>query len=41
MIGRTLPEPRFRVLDGGRTLIDADLGELALLHAAALQPLVE
>ncbi len=41
MIGRTLPEPRFRVLDGGRTLIDADLGELAALHAGALGPLVE
>ena len=41
MIGRTLAEPRFRVLDGGRTLIDADLNELAALHAAPLRPLVE
>ncbi len=41
MIGRTLAEPRFRILDGGRTLIDADLGELAEEHAAPLRPLVE
>jgi phosphoribosylformylglycinamidine synthase len=41
MIGRTLAEPRLRILDGGRTLLDAELGDLAEAHAAALRPLVE
>ncbi len=41
MVGRTLAEPRFRLLDGGRTLVDMDLGELQRLHAEALGPMVE
>ena len=41
MVGRTLAEPRFKLLDGGRTLVDFDLGELGRLHADALKPLVE
>ena len=41
MIGRTLGEPRFKVLDGGRTLLDLDLGELQRASADALKPLVE
>jgi phosphoribosylformylglycinamidine synthase len=41
MIGRTLAEPRLRILDGGRTLLDVELGDLAEAHAAALRPLVE
>jgi phosphoribosylformylglycinamidine synthase len=39
--GRTLEEPRFRVLDGGRTLIDLALEEAARLHADGLKPYVE
>jgi hypothetical protein len=41
MTGRTLEEPRLRFLDGGRTLIDASIAELAAAHAAALRPMVE
>jgi phosphoribosylformylglycinamidine synthase II len=41
MTGRTLDIPRFRVLDGGRTLIDAPLDELATVHRAGLAPWVE
>ena len=41
MIGRTLAEPRFRILDGGHTLVDLDLGQLQRLHGDALKPVVE
>jgi len=41
MIGRTLPEPRFRILDGGTALVDAELRELRDLYAGALRPYVE
>ncbi len=41
MIGRTLAEPRFRILDGGRTLVDLDLEGLQRLHADALKEIVE
>ena len=41
MTGRTLAEPRLRILDGGRTLIDAALVDLAARHGGALKPLVE
>ena len=39
--GRTLEEPRFRVLDGGRTLIDIDLAEAERLHRDGIRPYVE
>ena len=41
MIGRTLDEPRFRILDGGHTLVDMDLESLQRLHGDALKPIVE
>jgi phosphoribosylformylglycinamidine synthase len=41
MIGRTLAEPRFRILDGGHTLVDMDLESLQRLHRDALRPIVE
>ena len=41
MIGRTLPEPRFRLLDGGLALIDSDLADLAAVHRGAIRPYVE
>jgi predicted ATPase len=41
MTGRTLDVPRFRILDGGRTLIDAAMDELAAAHRAGLAPWVE
>ncbi len=41
MIGRTLTEPRLRLLDGGLTLVDADLADLAAIHAGAIRPYVE
>jgi phosphoribosylformylglycinamidine synthase len=41
MTGRTLETPRLRILDGGRTLIDAGLEELAAANGEALRPLVE
>ena len=41
MIGRTLAEPRFRILDGGHTLVDMDLEGLQRLHRDALRPIVE
>ena len=41
MIGRTLAEPRFRILDGGHTLVDMDLERLQRLHQDALRPIVE
>lgn len=41
MTGRTLDEPRLRILDGGRTLIDAAVEDLAAAHGGALRPLVE
>ena len=40
-VGRTLPEARFRILDGESALIDADLGPLASLHEDAIRPYVE
>jgi phosphoribosylformylglycinamidine synthase len=39
--GRTLEEPRFRILDGGRTLIDIDLAEAERLHRDGIRPYVE
>ncbi|MGE5178512.1 MAG: phosphoribosylformylglycinamidine synthase subunit PurL [Bacteroidota bacterium] len=41
MIGRTIEEARLRILDGGTTLVDADLAELATEYGAALRPYVE
>ena len=41
MIGRTLPEPRLRFLDAGTALIDANLGDLAAIHADAIRSYVE
>jgi hypothetical protein len=41
MVGRTLGEPRIRLLDGGRPLVDLDLETLARIHAEALGPMVE
>ena len=41
MIGRTLAEPRFRLLDGGLALVDADLADLAPIHSGAIRPYVE
>jgi hypothetical protein len=41
IMGRTLAEPRFRVLDGGRTLVDLDMAEAARLHGDGLRPYVE
>jgi len=41
MIGRTLAEPRFRILDGGHTLVDMDLESLQRIHADALKPIAE
>ena len=41
MIGRTLAEPRFRILDGGHTLVDMDLESLQRLNQDALRPIVE
>ncbi len=41
VVGRTLDEPRFRVLDGGRTLFDLDLEEASRLHRDAIRPFVE
>ncbi|HYJ32330.1 MAG TPA: phosphoribosylformylglycinamidine synthase subunit PurL [Candidatus Binatia bacterium] len=41
MIGRTLPEPKLRFMDGGTTLIEADLAELRDLYGGALRPYVE
>lgn len=41
MIGRTLAEPRFRLLDGGHTLVDMDLEALQRIHADALKPVAE
>ena len=41
MIGRTFAEPRFRILDGGHTLVDLDLESLQRLHQAALKPIAE
>ncbi|HEY2924244.1 MAG TPA: phosphoribosylformylglycinamidine synthase subunit PurL [Candidatus Eisenbacteria bacterium] len=41
MIGRTLAEPRFRILDGGHTLVDMDLERLQRLNADALKPIAE
>ena len=41
MIGRTLAEPRFRLLDGGMALVDADLSDLAAIHAGAIRAYVE
>jgi len=39
--GRTLAEPRFRVLDGGHTLMDLDMAEASRLHGDGLRPYVE
>ena len=41
MVGRTLAEPRFRILDGGHTLVDMDLETLQRIHSGALQPIAE
>jgi phosphoribosylformylglycinamidine synthase len=41
MTGRTLADPRFRILDGGHTLVDLDLESLQRLHADALKPIAE
>ena len=41
IIGRTLPEPRFRMTDGVATLIDAPLDELARIHFDAIRSYVE
>ena len=41
MIGRTLPEPRFRLLDGGLALVDADLADLAAIQGGAIRAYVE
>ncbi len=41
MIGRTLAEPTFRILDGGHPLVDLDLESLQRLHGDALKSLVE
>jgi phosphoribosylformylglycinamidine (FGAM) synthase-like enzyme len=41
MIGRTLAEPRFRILDGGHTLVDMDLETLRRFHSEALKPIAE
>jgi len=41
MTGRTLAEPRFRILDGGHTLVDLDLESVQRIHADALKPLAE
>jgi phosphoribosylformylglycinamidine synthase len=41
MIGRTLAEPRFRILDGGHTLVDMDLERLRRLNADALKAIAE
>jgi len=41
MVGRTLAEPRFRILDGGHTLVDMDLETLQRFHSEALKPIAE
>ena len=41
MIGRTLAEPRFRILDGGHTLVDMDLESLQRLSKDALKAIAE
>jgi phosphoribosylformylglycinamidine synthase len=41
MIGRTIPEPRLRLLDAGTALIDVDLAEMARLRRDSLRPYVE
>ncbi len=41
MIGRTLPEPRFRLLDAGTSLVEADLADLAAIHGDAIRGYVE
>ena len=41
MTGRTLAEPRFRILDGGHTLVDMDLESLQRIHADALKAIAE
>jgi phosphoribosylformylglycinamidine synthase len=41
MIGRALAEPRFRILDGGHTLVDMDLESLQRLRGDVLRPVVE
>jgi phosphoribosylformylglycinamidine synthase II len=39
--GRVLAEPRFRVLDGGATLLDLDLAEVSRLHLDGIRSYVE
>jgi len=39
--GRVLAEPRFRVLDGGATLLDVDLAEVSRLHLDGIRSYVE
>ena len=41
MIGRTIPEPRLRLLDAGTALVDVDLAEMTRLRRDALRPYVE
>ena len=41
MIGRTLAEPRFRILDGGHALVDMDLESLRRLNKDALKAIAE
>ncbi|HEX7077023.1 MAG TPA: phosphoribosylformylglycinamidine synthase subunit PurL [Candidatus Eisenbacteria bacterium] len=41
MIGRTIPEPRLRLLDAGTALVDLDLAEMARIRGDALRPYVE
>jgi phosphoribosylformylglycinamidine synthase len=41
MVGRTLAEPRFRILDGGHTLVDMDLESAQRLNRDALRPIAE
>jgi phosphoribosylformylglycinamidine synthase len=40
-IGRTLPEPGFRMTDGARTLVDAPMDEIARIHLDAIRRYVE
>jgi phosphoribosylformylglycinamidine synthase len=40
-IGRTLDRPRFQIVDGSSTLIDAEIAPLAKHRADALRPIVE
>src|SRR5438093_12941587 len=41
MVGRTLDEPRFRILDGGHTLVDMDLEKILRFLTEAIMILAE